>query len=321
MKTILSIDGGGMRGIIPAVVLSHIEKYTGKRTCEMFDLIAGTSTGGLLALLLACPDQNGQSAYTANDSIRLYENEGSTIFDLPLWKKTQSLGGLLDERYPSAGIESVLESYLGDVRLSQSLTEVLVTSYDIERQNPFYFKSVKAKRDPENDFLMKEAGRATSAAPTYFEPYKLSTPNGNYMALVDGGLIANNPSVCALVEAIKMWPGEDYFVISLGTGRLVIDVNYNQARDWGFIPWAKNILPFVFDAQSDSADHQIEQLMPINGHGRQYYRFQVTLTPETSSMDDSSRGTLRKMRLLAEDMIDVEHFELRNVCKVLSTRS
>src|SRR5215204_5530160 len=172
MQKVLSIDGGGIRGLIPAMVLAEIERRTGKRIAEMFDLVAGTSTGGILALGLTKPGQDSKPEYSAKRLIELYETEGGKIFSIPVWHRVHSVGGLADEKYPSTGIEEVAKKYFGDHRLAEALTEVLVAAYEIEGRIPWFFKRRYA-RDPEKkgyNFYMREVARATSAAPTYFEP-------------------------------------------------------------------------------------------------------------------------------------------------------
>jgi patatin-like phospholipase/acyl hydrolase len=163
---ILAIDGGGIRGIIPAVILSEIEKRTQKPVSELFDLVVGTSTGGILALFLVKPNNQGRPQYTAKDLVAMYEKEGDQIFSRSIWQKIHSGGSLVGEKYPASGIEKVLEKYFDKARLKDSLTEVLITSYDIERRIPFFFKSRNAKANISYDFPLKQVARATSAAPT-----------------------------------------------------------------------------------------------------------------------------------------------------------
>src|SRR5215216_2652991 len=138
---ILCIDGGGIRGIIPAVILAEIERRTGSHISELFDLIAGTSTGGILALALVKPDQERRPQYTAEDVIRLYETQGRRIFSRSLLHRITSLDGLANKKYQSGPVEKVFEDYFGDVLLSQSLTNVMLTSYDIQLRKAFFFRS------------------------------------------------------------------------------------------------------------------------------------------------------------------------------------
>jgi patatin-like phospholipase/acyl hydrolase len=216
---ILSIDGGGIRGIIPATVLAELELRTGRRIAEMFDLIAGTSTGGILALALTRPGHGGTPIYTAEELIGLYVEEGPEIFSRSIWHRVHSAEGLLDEKYPSGGLERAFHRYLGDARLSDSLTGVLVTAYEIEQRHTFFFKSSKARADAADDYAMRDAAQATSAAPTYFQPVRIDRgPDRPYLALVDGGVFANNPAMCAYAEAVKGRPDADVLLVSLGVG-------------------------------------------------------------------------------------------------------
>ena len=162
---VLAIDGGGIRGLIPALVLAEIERRTGRRTAEMFDLIAGTSTGGILACALSRRGDDGHPMYSAEDLSQLYISEGPKIFDRSLVKEVTSAGGLLDEKYDDAGLNAALETYLGDIRLKEVLADVMLTAYDIHDRFAFFFRSARARVDDEYDFSLTEAARASSAAP------------------------------------------------------------------------------------------------------------------------------------------------------------
>src|SRR6266404_6935173 len=179
---ILSIDGGGIRGILPAMVLQEIERRTKKPIATLVDLIAGTSTGGILALGLTKPNPRDPRLpqYSAAELTALYEENGETIFPHHTWAMIRSL---IEDRYPADGLEGVLGKYFGTTRLSEAVSPVLVTSYDIEKRDPFMFKSSKARTDPEHDFPMAHVARATSAAPTYFEPARVPNQQTGYFAL------------------------------------------------------------------------------------------------------------------------------------------
>lgn len=320
MKRILSIDGGGIRGVIPAVILAEIEKRMGRPIAKSFDFVAGTSTGGILALGLTMPGAGGAPKYSAADLVSLYEREGSTIFHRDPWRRLISVENLLEEKYPSTGIEKVLSRYFDEAMVSQALVEVLVTSYDIERRQPYFFKRHKARQDPTRDWPMWKAARATSAAPTYFEPAKLDFQAGDYLALVDGGVYANNPAMCAYAEAKSLWPDEeDFLVVSLGTGELTRRIPYDQARGWGLAKWAQPILGVVFDGVSDTVDYQLRELCRDDeANIARYWRYQVTLTEGNDDMDDSSRTNIRVLELLARRLIDERDADLKRLCDLLA---
>ena len=321
MQKVLSIDGGGIRGIIPAMVLAEMESRTGRRIAEMFDLVAGTSTGGILALGLTKPGQGGKPEYSAKRLIELYETEGSKIFSIPVWHRIQSAGGVAEEKYPAMGIEEVAKRYFGDVRLAQAHKEILVTAYEIEGRAPWFFKRRHAK-DPNrkgDDFLMRDVARATSAAPTYFEPFLVEGGPHDGCALIDGGVHSNNPAMCAYVEARKISPEEnDFLVVSLGTGELTRSLPYEEVVGWGLALWAQPILNVVFDGVADTVDYQLRELLSTEGgEARRYYRFQSVLDVGKDDMDDASATNIQALKTKAKEIISKNDAALDSLCAQL----
>jgi patatin-like phospholipase/acyl hydrolase len=315
---ILAIDGGGIRGIIPAAILTAIEQKTGKHIAETFDMIAGTSTGGILALALAKPGPDGKPEYRAADLADMYFRDGSTIFPQSIWRKIHTGDYTLDEKYPSDGIETVLQRYFGQTQLKESLVNLLVMSYEIESRMPWLFRSDRAKRNPNFDFPMWQVARATSAAPTYFEPERIDKLNGEgYWALVDGGTYANNPSMCAYAEARRLIPNCDVLIVSLGTGELTRPINYQVAKHWGLIGWAKPVLDVVFDGVSKTTDYQLHQLLPAAGGKRRYYRFQTTLTIASDDMDNVDPENLNDLKTQADALVAARQIDLDDLCAQL----
>lgn len=321
---ILSIDGGGIRGVIPAVILSEVERRAGRPIHELFDLVVGTSTGGLIALALTAPTSGG-GARPASELVDLYEREGSRIFERSLWKRLTSVGGLLDERYSSAGLEDVLDRYVGDTKLSAALTPVMVTSYDLHARTAFFFRSSKAVDEPEYDFPMKVAARATSAAPTYFEPVRvqgLASDRESTYALVDGGVFANNPAMCGFVEASCSHPAAERFVVlSLGTGEQTRTIAYDDAKDWGLVEWARPMLNVVFDGVSDTVDFQLAQLLSSHVSvypGSDYLRLQTELTIGNDDMDDASATNLTALKIIAGEIVTGRSAEIDRLIGALA---
>ena len=313
---VLAIDGGGIRGLLPAMVLSDLERRTNRPIIDLFDLIVGTSTGGLVALALACPNAEGKPRHTARDIIRLYEVEGKRVFSRSVWHKIRSVGALAEGKYPSAGIEGVLQDYFGENRLKDALADVVVPAYEIERRIPFFFKTANAKAKSYYDYPMKAVIRAATAAPTYFEPMQVQIDGPNdYYALVDGALFAYNPGMCAYVEALNRFPGHDSVImVSLGTGKLTRRLPYDEVKDWGAARWAQPAFALMCDGICDVVDHQLQQLLPETHDGmRQYYRFQARLDVGNDDMDDASNTNIRVLKLLAEDMLQANRAVLRSL--------
>jgi patatin-like phospholipase/acyl hydrolase len=317
---VLSIDGGGIKGIIPATVLAYIERKTGQPTSALFDLIAGTSTGGILALGSTKPGPDGQPAYTAEEGIAFYIEEGPVVFSRPWYRKIPGWN-LIEERYPSGPIDEVLHRYFGDTRLKEALTDVIITSYDIEARAPYFFKSRHAKDPdrPRDDFFMRDAARATAAAPTYFEPAKITMPGEPpYVALIDGGVYAINPAMCAYAEVRHVYPpGSQVLLVSLGTGENTEPLPYDEVKGWGEASWARPILDVVFDGNSDTVDFQLRQLLPAEEGLARYYRFQILLEGASDAMDDASEENLEALQDLGNKLVDDNQAALDELCRQL----
>lgn len=310
MRKILSIDGGGIRGIIPALILSEIENRTGRNIPSLFDMIAGTSTGGIIALCLSKHDGDDKPVYGAYDLVNLYGNQGREIFSRSFWKGVSSIAGIADEKYSHEALEGLLWTYLGDDVMGASLTRVMVTAYDIEERRPFFLKSWDSEIAKVS---MRIAARATSAAPTYFEPEVVVTADGcQPHALVDGGVCVNNPAMCAYAEAKRLWPDEDILVVSLGTGELTRPIPYEDARNWGLAEWALPILSVLMDGMSDAVDYQLRQILAGN-----FYRFQGRLDLANDDMDDASARNIEALKKEAAKIVIKQERDLELVCEML----
>ena len=314
---VLSIDGGGIRGVVPSVILAEIERVTEKPIAKLFDLITGTSSGAILALGLVSPAEDGEPGFTARDGIKLFTEEGGRIFSRSTWHKLRSVWSVEQEKYPAAGIEAVFREYFGNARLKDALTPVMIASYEIERRTPFFFKSEKArsKDGKDHDFPMWQVARAATAAPTFFEPAKLRTddPPRDY-ALVDAGIFANNPAMCAFAEARAMRPGADILVASFGTGEFTQPILYEEAKGWGLRQWAQPLFGISFDGTSSTVDYQLKQLL---SEGR-YFRFQGKLNECNDEMDDASPTNVRALQLLAQGMMEEQARAIDELCRLIT---
>ena len=293
-RRVLSIDGGGIRGIIPALVLAHLEQHTGKPCSELFDLMVGTSTGGMLALGLSIDDGHGKALFTAQQLVKLYDEHGAEIFEQSLWRKVRSVGGILEEAYSHEALETILDRYFGERALSECGVPTMVTSYDIQHRRTVFLKSWHSDH---SGLLCREAARATSAAPTYFEPANLEWASET-RTLIDGGVFINSPSVSAYAEARKLFPDEEIAMLSIGTGELTRAIPYEAAKTWGSALWVMSLLDCMLDGASKAADHQMRLFLGAN-----YLRLQTPLNYASDDMDDASQGNLRNLRQIAEELI------------------
>jgi uncharacterized protein len=312
---VLCIDGGGIRGLIPALVLAEIEQRTGRRIAELVDLVAGTSTGGILACGLTRPGPDGRPLYSAQELAGIYVEEGPRIFHRSLLKRIFSVDGWVDERYDDDGLDAALARYLGEATLSQALADVLVTAYEISDRLAFFFRSARARSDPAYDFPLVQVARATGAAPSYFEPAEATDVAGaRTYPLIDGGVFAVNPSMCALADVTAAGRADELrLMLSLGTGEHTRSYSFEQTRSWGQLEWARPVLDMVFDGVADTTDFEAATLM-----GDRYVRLQTELNIASDDLDDASDSNLAALRREAEQLIAASQEELDRVCRILA---
>jgi uncharacterized protein len=268
---ILSIDGGGIRGIIPTMVLQAILGKT--KAQDAFHIIAGTSTGGIIASALSKPNP-----LSLDQILSLYVDHGYEIFDKDAENRFHAVGG---PRYQPDALESQLKAQLGDTYLSEVKdTELLVPSYAIKLPEPdvngntsapMFFRSWQArgvlltgKPADKNDFKLADIARATSAAPTYFPPVSIQNKTGQSFTMIDGGVFANNPTVCAMVEAYHLYHSTEFLIVSLGTGSVPVRIDADAAAGWGDIAWAGPIISILMDGNSQTVGFEVNELLGRN---------------------------------------------------------
>jgi len=268
---ILSLDGGGIRGLITAMLLIRLNREKGlEGWLERADLLAGTSTGALIALCLA-------KGLGLEEILALYHDAARDIFDDSWLDDVRDVGTLLGAQYDSDGLKRELQRMLGKARLRDLQKRVLITAFDLDNEDPRpEHRRWKPKLfhnfpgvDSDGAMLAWKVGLYTCAAPTYFP-----TVDG----YVDGGVFANNPSMCALAQSQDARIGRtaalaDVALLSLGTGSSLIYIK-GARHDWGFAQWAQALLGVMFDGTIGIADYQCRQLL-----GSRYHRVAPAFAP------------------------------------------
>jgi patatin-like phospholipase/acyl hydrolase len=313
---ILSIDGGGVRGLVPALVLAELEERTGRHVADLFDLVAGTSAGAILALGLLRPGADGRPRWRARDLVDFYEVAGPAIFARTPWRVVRTVDGLLAPRYDARPLERLLRERLGDDTLGDALREVIVTSYDIRGREPYLFTSADVRARTAADQPMWTVARASSAPPTYFAPVRMRRDDGTGDRwLVDGGVYANNPAMCAYAHVRRHRQDTEVGLVSVGTGELSTDFATARIRRGGALVWARPLFDIVLDGQENVTDHQLRELLPA---GR-YFRFQAGLDTRSERIDDGSPRNLRALRDQATRLIARSAASLDAAAAMLTT--
>lgn len=237
-------------------MVDAIQQRLGKEPWQSFDLIAGTSTGGIITVGIGTACNNGKP-YSPQQLVDLYVQNGEAIF-----KKSFLAGAkeLVLLKYSPAGLETVLKQFFGDTQFKSAFTPLLVSSYDLQSQLPFFFKSHKIYLGEDFNWWVRDIARATSAAPTYFPPFHFARGTQDY-ALVDGGVFVNNPSMAAYAEARMLYGNAaNAVVVSVGTGDRQDQIKYADAKDWGLLGWAKHIVPVLMDSVSEAVDYELKYM-------------------------------------------------------------
>ncbi|WJX09422.1 Proteolipid protein 2 [Trifolium repens] len=337
LVTILSIDGGGIRGLIPAAIIefleSHLQELDGEdaRLADYFDVISGTSTGGLVTAMLAAPDKNNRPLFAAKDIRPFYLEHCPKIFPQHrglggtiLAKVMRSLGG---PKYDGKYLHEVVREKLGDIKLHETVTNIVIPTFDIKTLQPIIFSSYQLKNSSILDAKLSDICISTSAAPTYLPAHNFTNKVGETEVefnLIDGGVCANNPALVAMNEVTKqiIKQSPDFFpikpleygrflIISIGTGTAKNEEKFNaqMAAKWGLLDWltqsGSNPLIDVFTQSSgDMIDFHLSAVTQALHSEDNYLRIQDdTLTGIDSSVDIATEANLKKLCQIGENLL------------------
>jgi patatin-like phospholipase/acyl hydrolase len=213
------------------------------------------------------------------------------------------------------GLNTAIERYLGDARLSGVLADVFITAYDIQGRFAFFFRSARARNDPAYDFALTQVARATAAAPTYFEPIEVTDVGGNRTyPLIDGGVYAVNPSMCAYADVVRSGRADELaLMLSLGTGAHTRAYSYEDVRGWGQLEWARPLIDVVFDGVADTIEFEAGTLMR-----ERYMRLQDELSLASDDLDDASPENLQALQDEAAALIATSDRQIDRACAILT---
>ena len=336
---ILAIDGGGIRGLIPLRILETLEarlRVLGKTAPlhRYFDMMAGTSTGGLIVAGLAAPkpdDRSGVPAATIDELRRFYEVDAREVFHRGSFfqRVIANPFALFDERYDARPLERFLKDRLGWTSIASALTSVVLPAYDIEaRQAVFMTNGRQSDGSRPEDFYFWQAVRATTAAPALFEPMRAERigGEGGERVLIDGGVFMNNPTLAAYMEARKLgWAPEDMVIISLGTGeKITRSYSFEQASNWGPLGWLSPrqgipLLSVLFHGQSTTAAYQSERILPEIGVST-VMRFDGELPEGADALDNVRPGNIIELNGVADRIIRDNTVQLDRLAQMLVER-
>uniref|UniRef100_A0A0E0LVX9 Patatin n=1 Tax=Oryza punctata TaxID=4537 RepID=A0A0E0LVX9_ORYPU len=339
--TVLSIDGGGVRGIIPGTILAFLEEKLQEidgpeaRLANYFDVIAGTSTGGLVTAMLTAPNDKGDPLFAAKKINDFYLEHCPKIFP-PVSKGPLGLfKSMTGPKYDGRHLHSVVQQLLGDKRVDQSITNIVVPTFDIKLLQPTIFSTYDARKDVSKNALLSDVCISTSAAPTYLPGHRFETTHKDgkprEFNLVDGGVVANNPTLLAMTHVSKqiILGNKDFFpikpvdygkfmILSLGTGSAKIEQKFDAVESgrWGVLGWLYNkgatpLIDSFTEASADLVDIQASVLFQALHCEKHYLRIQDDeLMGDTASVDVSTPENLQRLVGVGKALLK------RQACKV-----
>ncbi|KAA8531714.1 hypothetical protein F0562_006569 [Nyssa sinensis] len=336
---ILSIDGGGIRGLIPAVILEYLESQlqeidgdVNARLADYFDVIAGTSTGGLITAMLTAPNDRNRPLYSAEGIVSFYLEECPKVFPQRrgsfAWI-TNLFRALIGPKYDGKYLHELVGRILKETRLHHTLTPVVIPTFDIKNLQPTIFSSFQVRTNPLIDAQLSDICISTSAAPTYLPAHYFTNQdeqgNERQFNLIDGGVAANNPALVAISEVTKQLFEEnpDFFpiepmdydqflVLSIGTGSGKNENKYNagMASKWGILTWlynnGSNPLIDVFNqASADMVDFHLYVVFEALSSKDNYLRIQVdSLSGALASVDVATEENLNNLRRVGKELLE-----------------
>eukprot|EP00850_Spirogloea_muscicola_P001963 SM000007S20923 [mRNA] locus=s7:1079816:1083340:+ [translate_table: standard] len=338
---VLSIDGGGIRGCIPARILARLEAllqqksgHSSTRIADYFDLFAGTSVGGLLTVMLLTPGEDGRPKYTAEEACQFIEHHGALIFPQKLCSPLRAIKNILRPKYSARKYEALLETHLRHpdgnyITLKELLKPCMIPAWDCASASPQFFIQDIAKRLERCNYRLVDVCRSTSAAPTYFRPAPITACDGvTQNVCIDGGLVVNNPTLastpCATSVAVEwvdinpdVFPDvrgrhdkgrhaqlQSKLILSIGTGEESPRYTYMDVRNWGQLAWVQPLIEIMFNSSSHITEYIVAAIMRLLDTPLDYFRIQVKKLPGTTkAMDNPTPKNVKLLFDLADEVL------------------
>lgn len=321
---ILSIGGGGIKGIMEAVFLEFLESMLQildgpeVRLADYFRMIAGTSTGGLIAAMLTCRNESGRPLFTTKQIVEFYHEEGPKIFpqsrigNCCLGRCLDVIKCLRGPKYNGRYLRSVIREKLGENKLCDTLTNVMIVAYDVGLQETRIFSS---HENTSGDVLLSDACIGTSAAPIYLPSHYFQDSN-----FIDGGVAANDPILLAIMEGVTKETGGtknmteaakrgQFFILSVVTGSKCEGYSARETSKWGAFDWMyKGGKSPLFNTCDRASESVVKNLLPMHietlDAQKYYFRCEVDDLPEDlSSMDIATPKILEGMEKFAKEWL------------------
>lgn len=326
---ILSLDGGGIKGIVPATILVYLEqrlqafsKDKNLRIADCFDWVAGSSTGGILACFYLLPDPKrpGRPKLSAQEALERYLQQGQGAFQRTYLQQARNRFGIASEEYSHGMLARQLKRTIGkEVLLSDLVRPCTIPAYHVEEDKPVFFNS---RSTSFGNLKAWQVAKATSSAPGFFSPTPLKNAKGQRCSFQDGSLWTTDPALCAYWEARKSICQKDTanqnrqtLLLSLGTGKMsrrYLVKELRKQKERGQVAFNK-----MMAKQSCSAQQRLREIFSHYESTGQYYRLDPSLTDATSAMDNVAAENLQALHELGLAFVEKEKERLDEIARQL----
>jgi hypothetical protein len=307
--TVLSIDGGGVKGIIPAVLIDKIEQGTQMHGAHLFDFMSGVSTGSILVSLLAMPTSSGAPKYKGSEIIALYQQHAKEVFSSSFLHRVLTLDGLIGPKFQAAGKDRLTREYLGNTTLSELLSHVILFGYDLKSKGLIAFSNDAKQAANMPYYKVRDVVDGTTAIMSFFPSKTLYSQQKKVRHTVaDASLVLNNPIAMAFLYAQRQCPNaKHYIVVSMGTGSIpMVDI---RPANWGLIRWLPDLVTTTIEGETVTANIFMEKFATFMNANRLpgqlakvlYLRLNPLVEWQDSNPVDASARHIKKLQQIADD--------------------
>ncbi|KJV63328.1 MULTISPECIES: patatin-like phospholipase family protein [Ehrlichia] len=304
-KYILSIDGGGVRGIVAATILQEIEKKINKPLYKVFDLVSGSSVGSLIGGALCLKKADGTPKYDTSDLLDLMLKYSGKIFSNSITRGIFSL--IVGPKYSDRNLNSVLKGIFGDAVMKDLVANFIVPSYDLYSSQTIMFRSWI---DKYRNIKVSDIARGAVAAPTYFAPKKIVVDNKKKL-LIDSSIVCNNPIIAAYAAAQVLYPNEKLCCLSVGCG--TVNKNFSDLQN-SLLYWADKIMFVIIDAGLDAIDYQMSRIIKEEDT---YCRISGNIAYSKCDFSDASPENIQNVKRDAQKIIQENESSINDFCDML----
>ncbi len=312
---ILILEGGAIKGVISVKLMMFLEKMSGKRIGEMFDVISGISIGSLETIMLSVPGPDGRPKYSATDLLNFFRYKTGPAFNMSFADRLGTANGLLLPLLSPRNNTRILKEIVGDrLRVSDLLGAVLVAGYDIHDRKLAFFCTDEAPFSEREDFLVYQLLAGTAAMPGFMGPNEITSVTGKRtLLLADPGLILNNPIMAALVYATYLHPDNRKVIAFLGLG---LEDKYTRHKSTYYYNGLLG-LANLYPGMTAAPDKLFKSYISYAGHDHNFnlssddtFFIDDGLDENLSGDLDTSAANLDRLEQLADEIIDRQRPQL-----------